>query len=246
MMHTLVGREGFARGMKLYFQRHDGQAVTCDHFAQAIADANPASALSAHLDLFKRWYAQAGTPRQRADATTHPHTLHAHHAHGVRPGSPGCRTDPDALACWRDGWRSFATRGRGHRAVPGPVLTKAKLLHSPMSIEPVPCCFRFGTGGPGRSVRRRPYLANSTATITRWAPGRAGDEPPADGRAGDPRDHDAPSSTPCARAAPPAGRRLQNWCSSRPRKPRRRAKGRPQRIHAVHEAMLPSSPLRGD
>ena len=42
MMHTLVGREGFAKGMALYFQRHDGQAVTCDDFAQAIADANPA------------------------------------------------------------------------------------------------------------------------------------------------------------------------------------------------------------
>ena len=66
MMHTLVGREGFAAGMTLYFQRHDGQAVTCDDFAQAIADANPASALAAHLDVFKRWYSQAGTPRLTA------------------------------------------------------------------------------------------------------------------------------------------------------------------------------------
>ncbi|TQF08231.1 aminopeptidase N, partial [Myxococcus llanfairpwllgwyngyllgogerychwyrndrobwllllantysiliogogogochensis] len=41
MMHTLVGCDGFAAGMKLYFERHDGQAVTCDDFAQAIADANP-------------------------------------------------------------------------------------------------------------------------------------------------------------------------------------------------------------
>jgi len=62
MMHTLVGREGFRRGMDLYFQRHDGQAVTCDDFAQAIADANPGSWLAEHLDAFKRWYAQAGTP----------------------------------------------------------------------------------------------------------------------------------------------------------------------------------------
>ena len=43
MMQTLVGREGFAKGMTLYFERHDGQAVTCDDFAQAIADANPDS-----------------------------------------------------------------------------------------------------------------------------------------------------------------------------------------------------------
>ena len=66
MMHTLVGREGFAAGMKRYIERHDGQAVTCDDFAQAIADANPGSPLAQHLDAFKRWYAQAGTPRLQA------------------------------------------------------------------------------------------------------------------------------------------------------------------------------------
>ena len=66
MMATLVGREGFRRGMDLYFQRHDGQAVTCDDFAQAIADANPGSALATHLEAFKRWYAQAGTPTLHA------------------------------------------------------------------------------------------------------------------------------------------------------------------------------------
>ncbi len=73
MMQTLVatandlqGRGGFAKGMRLYFERHDGQAVTCDDFAQAIADANPASALAQHLPAFKRWYSQAGTPRLHA------------------------------------------------------------------------------------------------------------------------------------------------------------------------------------
>jgi aminopeptidase N len=66
MMQTLVGRDGFAKGMKLYFERHDGQAVTCDDFAQAIADANPASELARLLPQFKRWYSQAGTPRVQA------------------------------------------------------------------------------------------------------------------------------------------------------------------------------------
>jgi aminopeptidase N len=73
MMQTLVatptdslGRDGFARGMKLYFERHDGQAVTCDDFAQAIADANPGSALANNLSTFKHWYSQAGTPRLQA------------------------------------------------------------------------------------------------------------------------------------------------------------------------------------
>jgi aminopeptidase N len=63
MMQTLVGREGFAKGISLYFQRHDGSAVTCDDFAQAIADANPDSKLAQVLPQFKRWYSQAGTPR---------------------------------------------------------------------------------------------------------------------------------------------------------------------------------------
>lgn len=66
MQHNLVGREGFARGMKLYFERHDGQAVTCDDFLAAIADANPGSALDRHRQQFALWYAQAGTPRVRA------------------------------------------------------------------------------------------------------------------------------------------------------------------------------------
>jgi aminopeptidase N len=72
MMHTLVGREASRAAWTLYFQRHDGQAVTCDDFAQAIADANPGSALATRLDAFKRWYAQAGTPRLRPAATTTP------------------------------------------------------------------------------------------------------------------------------------------------------------------------------
>lgn len=79
MMHTLVGREGFARGMTVYFERFDGQAVTCDDFAQAIADANPDSALARSLPQFKRWYAQAGTPRitarGRYDAPSRTYTL---------------------------------------------------------------------------------------------------------------------------------------------------------------------------
>jgi aminopeptidase N len=67
MMQTLVGRDGFASGMKLYFERHDGQAVTCDDFAQSVADANPHSDLARLLPQFKRWYSQAGTPRLRAE-----------------------------------------------------------------------------------------------------------------------------------------------------------------------------------
>ncbi len=57
MYDTLLGREGFRAGMDLYFQRHDGEAVTCDEFRGAMADANDAD-----LEQFERWYRQVGTP----------------------------------------------------------------------------------------------------------------------------------------------------------------------------------------
>ena len=58
MIYTLLGKGGFREGMDLYFERHDGQAVTCDDFRAAMADAT-----SSDLELFERWYTQAGTPR---------------------------------------------------------------------------------------------------------------------------------------------------------------------------------------
>ncbi|CAO3378692.1 aminopeptidase N [Azospirillum argentinense] len=57
MYHTLLGPQGFRKGMDLYFQRHDGQAVTCDDFAAAMSDAT-----GVDLSQFKLWYRQAGTP----------------------------------------------------------------------------------------------------------------------------------------------------------------------------------------
>jgi len=57
MIETILGRDGFRRGMDLYFARHDGQAVTTDDFVAAMADAN-----GIDLAQFKNWYDQAGTP----------------------------------------------------------------------------------------------------------------------------------------------------------------------------------------
>ncbi|MDR2710690.1 MAG: aminopeptidase N [Burkholderiales bacterium] len=74
MQHQLLGEENFQRGMDLYFSRHDGQAVTCDDFVQAMQDAS-----GVNLTQFKCWYSQAGTPEIRAsgsfDATTRSYTL---------------------------------------------------------------------------------------------------------------------------------------------------------------------------
>ena len=58
MMHTLLGPDGYRKGIDLYFDRHDGQAVTCDDFAKAMEDAN-----GADFTQLKLWYSQAGTPK---------------------------------------------------------------------------------------------------------------------------------------------------------------------------------------
>ncbi|MDH3856834.1 MAG: aminopeptidase N, partial [Gammaproteobacteria bacterium] len=58
MMHCLLGAENFRKGMDLYFERHDGQAVTTDDFRAAMQDAS-----GINLARFQRWYEQSGTPR---------------------------------------------------------------------------------------------------------------------------------------------------------------------------------------
>ncbi len=60
MYRTFCGVDGFRKGMDLYVKRHDGQAVTTDDFAKAMADANKGKF---DLKQFQLWYSQAGTPR---------------------------------------------------------------------------------------------------------------------------------------------------------------------------------------
>ncbi|MDY7573869.1 aminopeptidase N [Actimicrobium sp. CCI2.3] len=87
MYQTLFGRDGFRKGMDLYFERHDGQAVTCNDFRAAMVDAN-----GRDLSQFERWYSQAGTPQVRATsvydsaAGTYAITLAQHCA--ATPGQP--------------------------------------------------------------------------------------------------------------------------------------------------------------
>jgi len=87
MYQTLLGREGFRKGMDLYFKRHDGQAVTCDDFLMAMADAN-----GKDLTQFKNWYSQAGTPRVKVeehyDAAKKQYHLTLTQSCGATPGQP--------------------------------------------------------------------------------------------------------------------------------------------------------------
>ncbi|MGH8273157.1 MAG: aminopeptidase N [Gammaproteobacteria bacterium] len=87
MYRTLLGEEGFRRGMDLYFERHDGAAVTTDDFLAAMADANDTD-----LDQFSRWYRVAGTPRLEVtgthDAEAHTYTLSVRQVHAASPSQP--------------------------------------------------------------------------------------------------------------------------------------------------------------
>ncbi len=62
MLHTLLGPSKFRQGMDIYFQRHDGQAVTCDDFINAMENALQKEKPEANLMQFRRWYSQSGTP----------------------------------------------------------------------------------------------------------------------------------------------------------------------------------------
>jgi len=62
MMHTLIGADAFRRGMDLYFERYDGQAVTCEDFVRSMEDASGTA-----LKQFRLWYSQAGTPTLKVE-----------------------------------------------------------------------------------------------------------------------------------------------------------------------------------
>jgi len=87
MLATVLGEEKFRKGTDLYFQRHDGEAATCDDFVKALEDGS-----GADLTPFKIWYSQAGTPKVRArlehDAAAKRVTLHLEQHEDPTPGQP--------------------------------------------------------------------------------------------------------------------------------------------------------------
>lgn len=91
MMHTLLGEEAFQAGMRLYFDRHDGSAATCEDFVKAMEDAS-----GIDLTQFRRWYSQAGTPqlqvRDEYDAKQQVYRLH------VRQSTPPTPEQTEKLA----------------------------------------------------------------------------------------------------------------------------------------------------
>jgi aminopeptidase N len=87
MLANLLGKENFRKGTDLYFERHDGQAVTTEDFVAALADAS-----GKDLTQFKRWYSQAGTPRlQVTDEYNEDTQEYSLHIKQTCPPTPECQ-----------------------------------------------------------------------------------------------------------------------------------------------------------
>jgi len=185
MQQTLVGREGFAKGLALYFQRHDGQAVTCDDFVQAMADANPDSELARLLPQFKRWYSQAGTPRVQVqtayDAAQRCYTLTLAQRCPPTPGQPIKEpfVIPVTLGLLTADGRPLPLQLEGETE-PGPS-SRTIVLHEPVQTlrfvgieaEPVPSLLR-GFSAPVilefdySDAQLLTLLAHDTDPFNRW------------------------------------------------------------------------------
>ncbi len=87
MLHSLLGPEAYREAIDLYFQRHDGEAVTTDDFVCCMAQSS-----GRDLTQFKRWYSQAGTPELRVsgeyDATSESYLLSVEQLTPATPGQP--------------------------------------------------------------------------------------------------------------------------------------------------------------
>ena len=150
MYAALLGKDGFRKGMDLYFQRHDGAAVTCDDFRAAMADAN-----GVNLDAFGAWYAQAGTPEvvveTAHDAAAGTFTITATQSTPPTPGQPAKGPVPIPIAVGllgadgRDLPLALASGGGAAGALPTGVTTAVLLLDGETAT------WTF-TGVPGRPV----------------------------------------------------------------------------------------------
>jgi len=189
MIHTLIGAEKFRKGMDLYFKRHDGQAVTCDDFAQAMADAS-----GTDLSQFRRWYDQAGTPVVEVsdawDAATQRYTLTLAQSCPATPGQPEKLPFhiPFALGLMGENGHALPLRLEGETAASGTerVLdVKQAMEHftfAGIAAKPVPSLLR-GFSAP--VILKYPYdetalahlMADDSDDFNRWEAGQrlAGD-----------------------------------------------------------------------
>ena len=148
MIRTLIGKAAFRRGMDLYFARHDGEAVTCDEFVAAMADAS-----GADFAQFMRWYDQAGTPHVAAngryDAQARQYVLTLEQSCAASPG----QTDklayhiPVAMGLIGPDGADIPARLAGETNAPAHRVlslkeTRQKFVFEDVSAAPVPSLLR--------------------------------------------------------------------------------------------------------
>ncbi|WJW74372.1 aminopeptidase N [Thiohalobacter sp. IOR34] len=184
MLHTLLGAEGFRRGCDLYFERHDGQAVTTDDFVRALEDAN-----GVDFTQFRRWYSQAGTPELQVERHFDPvarrYRLHIRQSCPPTPGQPAKQPFhiPLAMALLDDGGRALPLRLAGEGAAVGDsrVLelreAEQSFVFEDIDAEPVPSLLR-GFSAPVRlhidySDEELAFLlAHDSDDFARWEAGQ--------------------------------------------------------------------------
>jgi aminopeptidase N len=173
MYATLLGDDGFRRGMDLYFERHDGQAVSCDDFRAAMADANQRD-----LTQFERWYSQAGTPVVNAqgtyDSATQSYTLELAQSCPATPGQPSKEPFHIPVAVGLLG-------SKGEELVATKVLElteeKQAFVFEDIAMPPVPSLLR-GFSAPVKLDFDYPeeelalLLAHDTDSFQRWDAGQ--------------------------------------------------------------------------
>ncbi|MCH2101661.1 MAG: aminopeptidase N [Planctomycetes bacterium] len=173
MYESLLGVDGFRKGMDLYFERHDGEAVTCDDFRAAMADANGIG-----LDQFERWYAQAGTPIVHAqgvwEAESGSYTLTLSQECPATPGQNEKQPFHIPVAAGligKDGGELAPTRTLELSA------SEHSFTFEGISSQPVPSVLR-GFSAPVRLKMNRSdedlaiLLAHDTDSFCRWEAGQ--------------------------------------------------------------------------
>ncbi|NBS58794.1 MAG: aminopeptidase N [Betaproteobacteria bacterium] len=172
MQHTLLGPDLFRKGMDLYFERHDGQAVTTDDFVAAMQDAS-----GIDLTQFKRWYDQAGTPvldiSGEYDETAKRYTLTVKQTCPPTPGQPEKLPFhiPFAVGLVGPDGGDFATRLVSLKAA------EEKIVFEDIPAKPVPSILR-GFSAP--VIAKYPYteaelahlMAHDSDAFNRWEAGQ--------------------------------------------------------------------------
>ena len=183
MLHTLIGPANFRKGMDLYFARHDNSAVTIEDFVAAMQDAS-----GVDLGEFRRWYAQAGTPRLTIEDAYDPearrYTLTLRQDTPATPGQPEKLPVPMPLAMGLldPQGSQMPTRLEGENAAHAG--TRVLMFDQPaqsfvfedVAAEPVPSLLR-GFSAPvklsGLSRDRLRFLAgHDTDAFVRWESGQ--------------------------------------------------------------------------